>query len=1443
MKGRIKKDITIRYIPNLLSDENRRLFSFPYNRTYTIRYYLKKSGVYFDGMRITVNGNEIKNLRQHLQSGDEIVVVPNIEFEAIFAFFELGAFWVGVGVALDILVTVLSIAYTVYSALAYKPRKSSFDTIGDGTDEGSPSASWTGVRTMREPGGSVPIIYGRRLTGGTVINEYITTDGDKNYLNSLVAIGEGKFRSIVLKRINRNDATNYNLGLSQDGYIKSDIDLIRLINTVHSYTGVDLGAGELSIDDDNDSHQGTGTLEAEGKPITVTATCISQHIFAVPRNITQLKYRLYAHSRDSFNGSNHVEVRLEYTADGTNWSTVPGTSYSNTLSQDSGGSQQGYDTGIITLAVSLTGCKGIRAYIYCNAYDNDGHVDAYGYIYGLSAYGTPITGDILASGAIETRLGTNNQTVIPHFEDLHDIHSLSVPLTKNNSYVYTTQSSDVEAFELRFNLPSGLFQQDSGGSISSWDVTYKIEYRLHPTPPDDPPYIDLGNTTISAKSRSEVRRIFRKEGLIAGKYDIKMTRISDNSSLEPMKNGDLYLVSVDEINMDDLEYPNTGLAGIRALATEQLSGDSPEYEFEAERVVLCPKVMNGEVEADWEDYYWDPTYNSNVGAFRLLSDDTVLSWDGITYVERFSANPIWCLYDLMTKTRYGIGNYITTDDHDLDYLLEMSQYCEEKVPDGEGGYEKRFRMDICIDSPQKALELIMQLSTIFRGLPFYSDNGKIRIAIDKPDTPVQLFGMGNIVEDSFSQTWSSKRDIPNIVYVQYDNEDNYYQQEVISVVDEESLAAGKPINKKEVRYYGTKLSYAIRYGRNLIKAAKYIDQTINIKAGIGALVRQCGEVIDIAHDVPQWGFSGSVKADSTTTKVKLDREVVIEDTKSYAIRVDFAQPNEDGSPRYEERTVPAETPPGAYMEIEVSEAFSLAPQEFDVYSFGEVDKVVFPARIMSLRRQRMGEVEIEAQEYNEDIYDDSAVVIPERKISALELDIPNVTNLELTERISRLADGTIEDVIDVWFRKPALATYLLKRYDKAKIYLSDNNGQSWLLKGETATEHFQIIGDIKDLQAYKVAVVSVSVDGEEKIISNSPQASITVIGKSAPPSDIAYFDVEQLEDELIFGWLPVFDVDLKGYELRMGASWDTAAIIDTIFVGTKYRLPIFAPGINIFWLKAIDRSGNYSQNAISTSIFITRRPGMNAVYVNYEWGRLNTPDEMWLSENIQRNWDNLHDPNYNHIVLFGKTINRWKTDEIDWAMMEAGEYDMDAPVAYGAENPYIIQIKIIDFGAVFNVNHLANVSIKTTEGVVFIMEDRTSVDGINWTDYHLYMPGFITARYWQLRAIVLLLLNVPALGTSFKNHYYWSISLFDMPDIKYTMKDIDIAEEGSNIIFDRSFIIIPTIIASAMKSGGALIPVMNPASISQVGITGVKLRDEITGNYVSGKLSLYLEGY
>lgn len=109
----------------------------------------------------------------------------------------------------------------------------------------------------------------------------------------------------------------------------------------------------------------------------------------------------------------------------------------------------------------------------------------------------------------------------------------------------------------------------SGGSIVSWSVTYKVEYRIKGTTS----WTLAGEVTVTNNARSNFRRIFRQAGLTPAKYEIRITRMTPDANSK--QTGDLNLTSVDEIRNENIAYVNTALLAVHMLANNQISGAIP----------------------------------------------------------------------------------------------------------------------------------------------------------------------------------------------------------------------------------------------------------------------------------------------------------------------------------------------------------------------------------------------------------------------------------------------------------------------------------------------------------------------------------------------------------------------------------------------------------------------------------------------------------------------------------------------------------------------------------------------------------------------------------------------------------------------------------------------------------------------------------------------------
>jgi hypothetical protein len=100
------------------------------------------------------------------------------------------------------------------------------------------------------------------------------------------------------------------------------VNAVNLPTTTHTYvpisSGTGTGYGPKGHDEVFSTYFGTNGSDSH--------TAVTIHEFTTPRNITQLKYRLYSYGYAYGDDiSNTVEYQLEYTTNGTDWITITST--------------------------------------------------------------------------------------------------------------------------------------------------------------------------------------------------------------------------------------------------------------------------------------------------------------------------------------------------------------------------------------------------------------------------------------------------------------------------------------------------------------------------------------------------------------------------------------------------------------------------------------------------------------------------------------------------------------------------------------------------------------------------------------------------------------------------------------------------------------------------------------------------------------------------------------------------------------------------------------------------------------------------------------------------------------------------------------------------------------------------------------------------------------
>ena len=240
-------------------------------------------------------------------------------------------------------------------------------------------------------------------------------------------------------------------------------------------------------------------------------------------------------------------------------------------------------------------------------------------------------------------------------------------------------------------------------------------------------------------------------------------------------------------------------------------------------------------------------YNPDTRAYTGL-------WNG-GFIEAYTNNPAWILYDLFINDRYGLGQYIDPQLVDKWTLYEIAQYCDQWVPDGKGGYEPRFTCNIILQTAEEAWTVVQQFSSIFRGILYYASSTVVTVqdkvknfvyTFNESNTIEQFGDDGTVSEGNFSYAGSAKRARHTAVLVSWDDPADNYQPRVEYIADDAGMLklGYRPL---QLRLMGvTSRGQAIRAANWALLVENLLDDTVAFATGaMGAALRP-GDLIKVA---------------------------------------------------------------------------------------------------------------------------------------------------------------------------------------------------------------------------------------------------------------------------------------------------------------------------------------------------------------------------------------------------------------------------------------------------------------------------------------------------------------------------------------------------------------------------------------------------------------------
>ncbi|MCL5884898.1 MAG: host specificity factor TipJ family phage tail protein [Deltaproteobacteria bacterium] len=737
---------------------------------------------------------------------------------------------------------------------------------------------------------------------------------------------------------------------------------------------------------------------------------------------------------------------------------------------------------------------------------------------------------------------------------------------------------------------STIFWADSGGSTNPGDHADGDAYTMSHTPTDfmGTPFVAvnpqwrwvaagewiiryadnssgiLDYARIIGNQTAPLRRCYTARNLPPGKYDLRC-KLSTAPPSGARYSNDTYWESFSEAIYDKFTYPGVALLGIRALATDQLSGGMPRVD--------C-----------------------------LTARSTVPVYNGSAYELNAANNPAWICYHLLHRAYYkGAGSRYDSASYDvrgvpasrIDYAAfhAWADWCDN--PMGDGSYAHK--CNIYFDSSYSLRRALDAASLNGRGVVVQMGS-KFTCIVDRPEpTPVQrfLFTPGNIVRDSFAEEFLPMTDRANAIEITYWDETVDYSRQVVELYAANYDTTDREVNKTAVTLYGcSSRAQAIRHGQFLLNCNRYLTNTVSFDADVDSLACLPGDVIEVAHDVPRWGEGGRVVS-STSNTLTIDRAVAMEGGKTYKVMV-----KHQGTDAREEKTVSFVDATGKVLTI--SGSWTAIPAEHALYTFGEVDHVVKTMRVIRISRGQEMRRKISCLEYVAQVYTDGAA-IPD------PVEPPTIVLIANLSAVEVWRGGTSTNVVLSWSGvAPSWNVY----YRKA--------GGIWAYASTTYTPTFEVTS-LDYGSTYEFAVTPTTNIADGVIVS------LTTLGRDTQPviPDPMFIDALCFyTDKIQLVWQAISDPLLGFFEVRTDLNWGNATNMIYQGKGTSFTYKPSSATIT-FYLKSHDTFSNYSTgydsitltHVVPVPVFVSITGLFAAVRV--EWQTIN--DESYDVVEVWRN--------------------------------------------------------------------------------------------------------------------------------------------------------------------------------------------------------------------------------
>jgi predicted phage tail protein len=771
-----------------------------------------------------------------------------------------------------------------------------------------------------------------------------------------------------------------------------------------------------------------------------------------------------------------------------------------------------------------------------------------GGVKGIYLDGTPIqssTGaDNFTGYTVVTRNGTQAQAYIPNTNGTESEKGVNVEATASTSVTRTISDTDVDRVRVTVQLPALQIIEDDGDIVgNSVDIQIRVQY-------NGGGFTTVVSDTISGKTTNSYQRDYILTLSGAFPVDIRLVRISPDSGSTRIQNR-TYFYSYTEIIDEKFRYPNSALTFLRFDSRQFNSIPSRKYLVRGIKIQLPSNAT-----VDTTNYLGRVTYSG--------------VWDGTFGAATWCADPAWCLWDLLTNTRYGAS--IPASSLDRYDFYSISQYCNGLVSDGKGGQEPRFLCNLLLNSRDEVYNVIQEFTALFRGIAYYGA-GTLVVNQDKPSDPQYVITAANVIDGIFNYSGTSQKARASTATIGYQTYEGLGEVEFEYVEDAAAIAKYGIINR-DVKLLGCySQGQAHRAGKWTLLSEQNLTETVTFAVSLDSgIVLRPGMVISVADPMKAGSRRGGRISSATTTTVTIDSTEDLSVVVANGATLTVMLPTGSAELR------PIQSISGTT--VTVGNPFSEAPNAQGIWVIETTDVELQTFRVITVTESEPGVYGVTALAYNSTIYDaiESDLQIVPRDITNLAAIPDPVNDIDGTEHLYQDGNSVLTAFDLSWLAPKNVSSF------RIQYRLNNNNWITFETTSPSARINSLIAGTLQ------VQIQSINNLGKASQIT---AASFAIAGKTALPGNVQNLTIEPINaNSARLRWSQTTDLDvavggtvhIRHSNLTDGsASWSDSVDLIPAKSGSSTEAIIPLVEGEIF-VKFEDDGGR--QSALETSVIV-----------------------------------------------------------------------------------------------------------------------------------------------------------------------------------------------------------------------------------------------------------------